>query len=88
MLSESPIKRLQQIQGEVVPRCSVLAVWKPAKVAGKKRNAGDRTGAIRAITAVSCGRRAAVEKQDIGSVRANVDEHIISSYVLKECLAR
>ena len=62
-LSESPLKRLRQIQGEVVPRGSVLAVWKPAKVAGKKRNASDRTGATRAVTAVSHGRRAAGEKR-------------------------
>ena len=62
-LLESPFKRLRQIQGEVVPRGSVLAVWKPAKVAGKKRNASDRTGATRAVTAVSHGRRAAGEKR-------------------------
>ena len=36
------LKRLQQNQGEVVPRRSVLAVWKPAKVVGKKSNASDR----------------------------------------------
>ena len=41
-LPESLFKHLRQIQGEVVPRRSVLAVWKPAKVVGKKSNASDR----------------------------------------------
>ena len=63
VLPESLVKRLRQIEGQVVTIRSVLAVWKPAKVAGKKRNTSNRTGATRAMVDVSCGRRATGENR-------------------------